>query len=152
MYLFVPLFVFLFFCGRVYISKVGNEVFPHGWLSVGPDTFLKIFVSQWVQNHFLLIVCLCPLLNTGQMDVPSSHTSDFIRDYYEKSLLILSSCSEHCLRDYLTAGSLFFPPLIHFMPFLFAQQFTTLVMVRCISHSNDSAFRDKHLTCNMDQI
>lgn len=86
------------------------------------------------------------------MDVPSSYTAHFIKDYYKKSLLILSSCSEQCLKDYLTAGSLFFSPLIHFMPFLFAQQFTTLVMVHCISHRNDSAFSDKHLTCYMEQI
>lgn len=114
-------------------SRLGN-------MSVGPH------ISQ-IQNQFLLVTCLCPLLKTGQMDVPSS-----LRDFDEKSLLILSSCSEQYSKDYLAAGSLFFStPLIHFMPFLFAQQFITLVMVHCLSHRNDSAFSDKHLTCYKEQ-
>lgn len=116
---------------------------PRMWAQVH---FFKAVVTQWVQNLLLVICCLCPLLNAGQMGVPSSYMSRFRGDYDEKSFVILSGCLEQCLKSYLTAGSLLFLPLIHFMPFLFAQRFTTLVVVRCVSHRKGRACSDKPLT------
>lgn len=136
-----------FFRDRAYISKAGNKVFPQGWLSIGPHISKPANPKSVPPNHLPLSFAWDRTNGCSQfLHIP------FYKGLLWEKLINLVKLFRTVLEGLFNSRfSLFSQPLIRFMPFLFAQQFITLVMVRCLSHRNDCAFSDRHWTCYKEQ-